>query len=129
MPKTPDEIKKGLELCISGIYEDCCRCAYHEPGNGDCVTDVKRDALAYIQQLQATVSEKEKVIAELSGEIGRLEAERDVAVNDLHYLVNHPLSAGPCYACLHKNDCFPGGECDPVKNDHWKWRGISKEGC
>lgn len=104
-------------------------CSYRKLDFPECIIAMRDDILPYIQQLEETISEMEKVIGELSGKIGQLEGERDAAVNDLHYLVNHPLSAGPCYACLHKNDCFPGGECDPAKNDHWQWRGISKEGC
>lgn len=79
-------------------------------------------------RLSKRVKELETQNAELSGKIGQLEAERDAAVNDLHYLVNHPLSAGPCYACLHSKDCWRGGDCDPVNDDRWQWRGICKEG-
>ena len=128
--KRPDEIKKGLE-CRIRSYKDICNhqcdtCDLRIPAYS--IFERYEDALVLIQQLEATVSEKEKVVAELSGKIGQLEAERDAAVNDLHYLVNHPLSAGPCYACLHSKDCWRGGDCDPVNDDRWQWRGICKEG-
>ena len=66
MDKTPDEIKKGLECCISSIdTRHCARCPY---GDGTCRNDLdslEKDALAYIQQLEAQVprwiSVKEKL--------------------------------------------------------------------
>ena len=66
--KTPDEIKKGLELCIAGVY-DCCHCSYHEVGNGDCVTDVKCDALAYIQQLEADNAQLNRCIENMTDKL------------------------------------------------------------
>ena len=127
MTRKPDEIKKGLEyISIKDVARKLD--AWEDGIPYDYVEDAAADALVLIQQLEATVSEKEKVVAELSGKIGQLEAERDAAVNDLHYLVNHPLSAGPCYACLHSKDCWRGGDCDPVNDDRWQWRGICKEG-
>ena len=87
---------------------------------------VKQEQELYVSEERNRQLETQN--AELSGKIGQLEAERDAAVNDLHYLVNHPLSAGPCYACLHSKDCWRGGDCDPVNDDRWQWRGICKEG-
>lgn len=85
MPKTPDEIKKGLECC-NNIYS-CPDCPYD---NGDeswgCTVEKNADALALIQQLEATVSEKEKVVAELSGIIGQLEAERNQLLEKIEML-------------------------------------------
>ena len=46
--KTPEEIKKGLEICIAD--ESCRDCPYN---NGNCDMQLERDALAYIQQLEA----------------------------------------------------------------------------
>lgn len=46
--KTPEEIKKGLEICIAD--ESCRDCPYE---NGNCDMQLERDALAYIQQLEA----------------------------------------------------------------------------
>ena len=78
------------------------------------------DALALIQQL-------EDHLREAMRKIKQLQTERDAAVEDLHYLVNHPQSAGSCYACKHTDECYAGGECDPVENDRWEWRGVQKE--
>ena len=46
--KTPEEIKKGLEICIAD--KSCRDCPYN---NGNCDMQLERDALAYIQQLEA----------------------------------------------------------------------------
>ena len=46
--KTPEEIKKGLEICIAD--KNCRDCPYR---NGNCGMQLERDALAYIQQLEA----------------------------------------------------------------------------
>ena len=46
--KTPEEIKKGLEICIAD--KSCRDCPYN---NGNCYMQIVRDALAYIQQLEA----------------------------------------------------------------------------
>lgn len=63
--KTPDEIKKGLEICSSRW--DCVKCPYPE---GECYSDlVEKDALAYIQQL-------ENHIGELTEKVAQLEAEK-----------------------------------------------------
>ena len=84
MERTPDEIKKGLECCS----EDGCKsCPYEQ----DCYTTdgfsaLAADALDLIQQLEATVSEKEKVVAELSGIIGQLEAERNQLLEKIEML-------------------------------------------
>ena len=96
---------KSLEVAMDGGYE--C-------GNSTCITHLTSDALALIQKLQAendrltdevcnayniqneqlarikqfeaTVSEKEKVIAELSGKIGRLEAKRKQLLEKIELL-------------------------------------------
>lgn len=46
--KTPEEIKKGLEICIA---DGNCRCCPYN--NGNCGMQLERDAIAYIQQLEA----------------------------------------------------------------------------
>lgn len=85
--KSPDEIKKGLEICSCDEDRDkCVRCPYFD---GPCRNDlnaIEKDTLALIQQLEATVSEKEKVVAELSGIIGQLEAERNQLLEKIEML-------------------------------------------
>ena len=52
--KTPEEIKKGLECCVTryNCHLDDEQCCYHS-GGVSCHYDVMKDALAYIQQLEA----------------------------------------------------------------------------
>lgn len=105
MQKTPDEIKKGLELCYEDI--DCSECPYLDEcfGNDeDPFGAVMPDALAYIQQL---------------------ERERDAAVADIHKT---------CSTCKHyyynrqdddTADCLWFDGCK--SEDHWQWRGVKEE--
>ena len=55
--KTPEEIKKELERCTNYICGFPCEgCLYGidaEKAESDCVDDLLKDALAYIQQLEA----------------------------------------------------------------------------
>jgi len=126
--KTPDEIKNGLECCVQG---NVCRknCPYGGSPHGIvvCTANLSRDALAYIQQLEAANDELLTKVKQLTAKCRQLERERDAAVGDLHYLVNHPLSAGPCYACAHTKDCYSVGNCDTAENDRWEWRGVKEE--
>lgn len=52
--KTPEDIKKALECCsdADGFDGDCIKCPYK--GEQWCGDKSKIDALAYIQQLEAT---------------------------------------------------------------------------
>lgn len=52
--KTPDEIKKGLLICGGG-FGDCAECPYHQTPAA-CMK-LSQDALAYIQQLEAALTE------------------------------------------------------------------------
>lgn len=48
MTKTPEEIKKGLELC--GAFDgDCENCAYDDGRQILCSDHLRKDALAYIR--------------------------------------------------------------------------------
>jgi hypothetical protein len=52
MPKTPDEIKKGLECCAAS-YADCHKeCPYKPDCDG---SQILKDALALVQQLESRV--------------------------------------------------------------------------
>lgn len=53
--KTPEEIKKGLEICI--VDKNCRDCPYN---NGNCGMQLEIDALAYIQQLEQCLIEANK---------------------------------------------------------------------
>ena len=66
MMKSPDEIKKGLEICSCDEDRDkCVRCPYFD---GTCRNDlnaIEKDALALIQQLEAQNAELIKIIEQL----------------------------------------------------------------
>lgn len=57
--KTPDEIKKGLKHCAG--LEPCMNCPYSELSDRvyTCETELFKDALAYIQQLEAELDAPE----------------------------------------------------------------------
>lgn len=58
--KTPEEIKKGLEVCTRDGNEkltECEGCPYGVDGQFICaITQMMKDALAYISQLEETIS-------------------------------------------------------------------------
>lgn len=60
--KTPDEIKKGLECCTNE-RGDCGDCPY--PLTFVCQSDLMKDALTCIQQLEAENSRKDDTIRSL----------------------------------------------------------------
>ena len=53
--RTPEEIKKGLNHCSEKAKRKtkCSECIYFNDPRGWCSTTITRDALAYIQQLEA----------------------------------------------------------------------------
>lgn len=122
--KTPDETKKQLEEIIAKAVDRKLH-AWRKGIEYDYFEDVAADALALIKQLEATVSEKENVVAELSGKIEQLEAERDAL---MHW------AKGRCDTCAHKDDCVkhdpdPDGYVIRWYDDCeiWEWRGVQKE--
>lgn len=144
--KSPDEIKKGLECC-SISYADCNNeCPYKPDCDG---SQILKDALALIQQLQAenadqavriqqlekraihlealnqsnltTITMQERTRARFQERISQLEAERDALMHYLH-------SMG-CDTCLY--DDYDGSEppcinCTATR-DLWQFQGVQKE--
>lgn len=51
--KTPEEIKKGLECCARASEEACKHCPYGNDCDNFEAGNLYRDALAYINQLEA----------------------------------------------------------------------------
>ena len=53
--RSPEEIKKGLEYCSEKAEKKtkCSECIYFNDPRGWCSTTITKDALAYIQQLEA----------------------------------------------------------------------------
>ena len=129
MPKTPDEIKKGLDCCTDGNIVCAGNCVFDDDvklGYPDCVKLLMTNALVLIQQLQDDNAEKDEKIrqleaqnAELSGKIGQLQAERDAAVKSLR---------GRCFECKHNKTsvCLICSKDKELK--YWQWRGVQKEG-
>ena len=94
--KSPDEIKKGIAHCGSAI--SCYGCPYWD--GDDCNGRMEKDAVAYIQQL---------------------EAERDAAVADMK-------NSRDCQCCKHYDVKWdePCVHCDH-DNNFFEWRGVQKE--
>lgn len=81
--RTPEEIKKGLEYCSEKAKRktNCSECIYFNDPRGWCSTAITKDALDYIQQLEAqqprwiSVGERlpengQKIIAAFRGSSG-----------------------------------------------------------
>lgn len=118
--KTPDEIKRGLEMCY-GVME-CTDCPYmgKDSAGGDCYDLVKEEALTYIQQLEKDNAQKDE-------RIRKLEREREALIKVAH---------GQCRACKHKLSFSPFDEpCCKCRNiwpghgfeSRWEWRGVEEE--
>lgn len=73
--RSPEEIKKGLKHCSekAGGKTKCSECVYFKDGRGWCSTTITRDALAYIQQLEARM---EAFTDEALAYIQQLEAQQ-----------------------------------------------------
>ena len=92
MMKTPDEIKKGLEICSS--RGDCAKCPYPE---GECFSDlVEKDAHGYILQL-------ENHIGELTEKVTQLEAAQPKWISVEERL---PAEPGEVLACVYGRICI-----------------------
>lgn len=112
--KTPEEIKKGLETCIGKCTGNKPHCPYHSCGDG-CMDSMNRDALAYIQQLEAQN-------AELLGKIKQLEQERDAAIHDLK-------KTRECTTCEYAKKSpseLPCVSCGIILKNY-EWRGLCEE--
>lgn len=107
--KTPDEIKRGLEIC--SVDGDCSQCPYFE---NLCVDGLMPDNFAYIRQLER---EKEALMEDF-----RVYRER---------IIKKEYGVYACDLCKHggKYEEFddttcPEG-CDGI--GHWEWRGVEEE--
>ena len=97
--KTPDEIMKGLCQCALPRKEmDCSECPYN--AEGDCISQLSVDALAYIRQL---------------------ERERDAAVEQ--------MKNGYCCCHFCKHHRSPVGcEKEPMLDRScFEWRGVKED--
>lgn len=95
--KTPDEIKKGLELCLDP-EADCAGCPYEDIDA--CHGAMQEDVYALIQQLEADNAQQARCIENLTDKLNatndalaakaelaeQYRWERDVAINQLEQL-------------------------------------------
>ena len=122
MPKTPDEIKKGLECCTS---RDCggSKCPYFNEKS--CNATKSADALAYIQQLESGLLVQAGVIATMRERMQQLVAERDAL---LKYITDSTWAA--CDICKHGKDGASAMNCKHIREvgvPCFEWCGLPKE--
>ena len=99
--KTTDEIKTGLDAC--GVLDgDCENCPYDDGPQLLCADRLRKDAIAYIQQLETRLAQAER--------------ERD----ELFMYVPHD-----CTTCRFELTCERSDECNG--GELWKWRGVCEE--
>ena len=117
--KTPEDIKKGLELCSADYGNlNCNKCTYEsDPYSASCITELEKDALAYIQQLER---ERDAAVAQLK--------EVDVSSYfECAHCKHEELCDSPVWPC---NDCdneeCPCHTCSEGSN--WQWRGVKNDG-
>lgn len=127
MPKTPDEVKKGLECCAAS-YADCHKeCPYKLDCDG---SQILKDSLALLQKLQDEKGELLKNVEQLQAEL----ADTRKAVS---------MTNGLCDICKHQNaheneceandflcfKCPADCACKECYSDagHYEWRGVQKE--
>lgn len=112
MQKTPEEIKKGLEVCVSEVAA-CDVCPYI--GMDDCMRHNTEDTLAYIQQLEHNWDELFEIAKQL-------ERERDALEDDFAKVVKEIDDAFVCEFCMHKTPGYGCKVCD------FEWRGVKNDG-
>ena len=127
MQKTPNEIKTGLECCISDTYGCNEKCPYFTSlSNGvDCAVKMHADALALIQQLEAANDE-------LLTKVEQLERERDALVDIIKYesTFYNPISL-PCRCCKNNDGDYTKDKCRfcgmTEAYGNFEWCGVKEE--
>jgi hypothetical protein len=128
--KTPEEVKKGLECCGKDGFCTQGTCPYHQECYVEhAIYDLERDALTYIQQLEADNSRLSDTIRNLTDllnaaheETAKAKRERDAAVEDIS------LMLCACEACVH--GIMQNGDCEKWNGSSlcsFKWRGVCPE--
>lgn len=140
--KTPDHIKKALELC--GMLDgDCDNCPY-DTAKIYCGDRLQKDALAYITDLEQRLAQADLERDELSlknlflktslesvmKEYTAVKRERDAAVHDVKSLcATNYFSGDFCEYCKYREadgQCFH--DCMPYSSKWgWEWRGVCEE--
>lgn len=131
---TDEEIITAVECCISNT-QDCSACVFLGTGIKEkttCEVKMMKNALDLIKRQQAKEKELQEKLVIYRGmidhqkaEMERLQAERDMAVKDLH-------ATTKCHICQHLPDdgnmthCPHYASCG-LAYIHFKWRGATKE--
>lgn len=103
--RTPEEIKKGLEYCSEKAKRktNCSECIYFNDPRGWCSTAITKDALDYIQQLEARM---EALTDEALAYIQQLEAQQPRWIS-----VGERLPEDDGYFLCNRNDGSPDVVC------------------
>lgn len=117
--KTPEEIKKALKLCGRGCYSGCPYTSF------ECVEEMSRDALTYIQQLENQLREATKKMEQIEAAQTKWISVEEGLPKDFVSVLGFMTDAGQfppvreCYAiCDGKAWIFPAlMEHHPVS--HW----------
>lgn len=88
LSKTPEEIKKGLEVCIGKCVGDKPHCPYHTCGDG-CMDSMNRDALALIQQLEDDINRIKQTTIYYSSSEGAENLEHRIKFFDKSHMLNY----------------------------------------
>lgn len=132
--KTPDEAKRGVECC-SGVGHCFGECPYYDgKTNIECIRRKSVDALACIQQLEATNAELLTKVEQLTEKCHQLERERDAAVDDMRKAQGNicavcknyyrPDPAVRKYSCRLIGDFAKDGA---LTCGLFEWRGVKEE--
>lgn len=120
--KTPEEVKKGLEVCCpkydGAAWINCyLECPYKPEGHW-CKGVLHKDVLAYIKQLEQRLTQAER--------------ERDAAVHDLKLAdeldceyCKHQFGGCTYDGCKQCSSPCPCGSCRD--NSNYVWRGVCEE--
>lgn len=155
MNKTPDEIKKGLAVCAT-LDGDCENCPYDDGKQLTCVDRSRRDALAYIIQLESdnetlkgslemwksvafspgAVEDMARENYRLTERLAQVERERDAMSYDMHqlqgalcaYCENLYRPAGSeKVSCKVFGDGYGAEDNSSLICGKFKWRGVCEE--
>lgn len=112
---TPDEIKKGLEVCSnhSETVGACKQCPYINVDDG--CYKVMRDAFDYIESLESDVKQ-------LNQQLAQVEMEKKAAIHD--------CAMFPCRTCTDRENgdlCVTCCTKNSSYRSHYEWRGVCEE--
>lgn len=93
--KTPEEIKKALKACNKepiSLRNCAAECPYHV-GTFSCLWDLRKDALAYIEQLE---EQNQLMKIQMHGDCGVCKHRHNSKKRK-----EGPSFIGPCWTCVH----------------------------